>query len=151
MKTCTKCGAQNPDINNFCSSCGQKLEISVDPQPTKQTAYTAPVSSQPQTNSASQCQITFNRIKSVYGTFCKIHIKVDDSVSYELSNGGSVTVPMSLGKHSVEISVFANPVKTAFDFEATENMTFNCKTNGEAFLSPSANPVTVTDGNGKTY
>ena len=139
MKICAKCGSQNPDINSFCSSCGQSLEAPIAPQQVQQTS------------SSPQCQITFNRIKFFYGALCKFYIKVDNSASYELSNGSSVTVPMSLGEHSVEISVFANSVKTNFNFEAKGDMTFSCKTNSEAFFSPLAKPVTVTDSNGKIY
>ena len=147
MKICTKCGTQNPDLYNFCSSCGQKLEtptVSTQPQ---QTSYTAPVYNQSQqTNSSSQCQIVFNRPNTFMWSFNKFHIKVDGTVSYELSNDGTITIPMSFGYHSVEISVFGIPRKTKFNFQATGDMTFICKPNPVANLS-----MLVTDSNGRKY
>ena len=144
MKTCIKCGAQNPDINNFCSACGYKFESQVVSQPIYQPTYQ-------QTQQSSQCQITFNRPSNIQWPFNKFHVMIDNAVTYELSNGGAVTIPVSQGHHEVKISVFGIPKSTKFNFMATGDMTFICKPNIAANLTFLAKGVKVTDSNGREY
>lgn len=141
MKFCTSCGAQNPDNNNFCRSCGQKFEaLAVSPQP------------QPQpTPTPANYQITFLRPKNFQAGLNLFHVKVDGVSSYELKNGGSVKIPMTPGQHHIEISVFGVPRKTQFYFQATSDMTFICNYNMLASLLLLSTPVKVTDANGKEY
>ena len=49
MSYCTKCGAENPDTNTYCSSCGAPLQAVEAPQPSApvynvQPQYVAPIS-----------------------------------------------------------------------------------------------------------
>lgn len=139
MKVCANCGSQNKDDNNFCSSCGQKLENTV-------------VQNQTQPNNiCSECQITFKRPNGFQMMANLFHIKVDNSVSYELKNGGEIKIPMSSGQHSIELSVFGIPKKKQFHFQAIGNMTFICKPNSAAAITLWASPIKVTDSNGREY
>lgn len=92
MKFCTSCGAQNPDNNNFCRSCGRKFEIfAVSPQPQPQP--------QP-TPTPANYQITFSRPDKLASAFNSYYIKVDGADRYELRSGGSsIKIPMAPGPH----------------------------------------------------
>lgn len=139
MKICTKCGSQNKDTNNFCSSCGQKLESAVI-RPQIQPA-----------NSSSEYWITFKRPGDIQWAMNLFHIKIDDFAKYELKNKNEVKIPMSPGLHSVEFSVFSMPKKTQFNFQVTGDMVFICKPNPLAVLSILAAPVKVYDVYGNEY
>lgn len=153
MKKCNKCGAQNPDIYNFCSSCGQKLEVpTVTPSQPQYVTTTTVTSNQTQyVNNSTECQITFKRPNAFLWMGSKYHIKIDGIVSYEVANDGSITVPLTPGLHSVEISVFAIPKKKKFSFQANGNMTFICNPNPAAAVTYLAAPIKVTDSNGREY
>ncbi len=139
MKICTKCGSQNKDVNNFCSSCGQKLETTVI------------LNQAPPNNISSECQIIFQRPQSFQMMVNMFHIKIDNGASYKLGNGNEIKFPVSSGQHSVEISVFGSPRKKQFQFHSTGNMTFICKPNINASITLWALPVKVTDSNGREY
>ncbi len=139
MKICNKCGSSNKDTNNFCSSCGQKLENTVIQNPVQPN------------NPSSECQITFQRPQSLQMMANAFHIKVDNSMSYELKNGGEIKIPMSSGQHSIEISVFSLPKKKQFNLQVSGNMTFICKPNPAAAVTFFSAPVKVTGSNGREY
>ncbi len=130
MKICVKCGAQNKDANNFCSSCGNKLEGG---------------------NPTSEYQITFIRPNSLRMAMNLFHIKIDDSVNYELRNGSEKTIQLSSGQHFVEISVFGEPRRKTFSFCATGNMVFTCRPSVGQMFTVWTVPITVTDDKGITY
>ena len=137
MKICFKCGAQNNDNNNFCSSCGEKLENII-------------FTSSQLTTKASECQITFYRPIRYVGMAVSFRIKIDNCMNYKLKNGREIKIKMSPGQHFVEVSVFGNPRKKQFNIHVTSDMTFIFKPNNAlALLWPI--PVIVTDINGREY
>ncbi len=142
MKFCGKCGFKNKDIYNFCTSCGSKLEAAAEAPSYSQNA---------ETESSSECNITFKRPAAFGMAVNLFHIKVDGVMNYELKNGGEVTVKMKPGNHSVEITVFGILNKTTFNFNATNDVTFICKPNPATTLSVVATPVKVTDSTGRQY
>lgn len=138
MKICPKCGAQNNDINSFCSFCGYKFENASVPNHTQTI------------NNSSECQITFIRPEKFQMMGNVFHIKIDNLISYELKNGGEIKIPMSAGQHFIEISVFGVPRKKQFSIQAIDNMTLICKPNASA-VSLFSTPIKVTDSNGREY
>ncbi len=131
MKKCNNCGAQNSEDNVFCSSCGQRLETAVPPVP------------------SDTIEVTFQQPYSFLTRLVVFHVKVDNSASYELRNGGEIKIPVSPGQHFVEISASNMPRRKKYQFHTSNSTTFICKWRyGVGIL---AVPVKVTDSSGREY
>ena len=130
MKKCPKCGADNKDIQRFCSYCGSSLA-----SPAEGKIY----------------NIVMRRPAGLQWVLNVIHIKVDGREKYQLANDSAVTVRMTPGQHEIEMSLFGQPRKKKFTFFASEDTALICTPTVTSTISYLASPVKVVDSYGRTY
>lgn len=108
---CTKCGASLPADAKFCIQCGQPI--------------TEQKTAQPFPNQL--CTLTIVRANQWFAINPAIKIAIDGSASYEIKNGASLTIPVSMGVHNVAFSCSIR--NKIVDVNVTGNMTLHVKFN----------------------
>lgn len=99
---CSKCGASIEKDSKFCSSCGQPI----DSEPIQQEQYV----------------VTIKRKKQWYVNNPVIKVCVDNNTTYQLPNEGVVAIPLSEGKHAVNLSY--GPRNKAVNLNVTRDLSF---------------------------
>lgn len=97
---CSNCGASIEEGVKFCSSCGQ----AIDSSPTEQYV------------------VTIKRKKQWFANNPIIKVSVDNNAMYQLENEGTVTIPLSSGKHTMNLSFGVR--NKAVNLNVTRNLNF---------------------------
>lgn len=110
---CSKCGNQFVTQVKFCSKCGQPTNIS---------------SSEAQVqNSVRWGTLTITRAKQWFAINPAVRVILDGSAEYEIDNGSTLNIPISIGTHNIAFSCgMRNKI---VNVNVVENVTLNIKWN----------------------